>query len=157
MIKDKQAKKANTAREIRNPEQEIEESYYKNSKGQIAFPANNIKQALVASARSVRGLPMTLLRAAVFIDGDEDGLIPVEYKEKRGRSDMVRIAMQTADIRYRGELTDWRIKIPIRFNADVLSAEQIINLIQIAGFSNGLGEWRPERGGDMGTFEIDNT
>lgn len=157
MIIDKQAKKANKGREIRNPEQEIEDSYYKNEKKEICFPAICIKQAMVGAARSLKGVPMTVIRAAVFIDGDKDGLLPVAYKEKRGRADMVRIGMGVADIRYRGELIDWQMKLPVRFNADVLSAEQVANLLQTAGFSCGIGEWRPERNGNYGTFEIDNT
>ncbi len=154
MILDKQMKKAAKGREVRDPEKEYEASFYRDAKGNIAFPARNIKQAIVGSARFVAGVPMTILRGAIFIEGDADGMIPVKYKEKRMRQDMVIVGMGTADIRFRGELIDWSMEILIKFDADLLSAEQVLNLLQRAGFSQGLGEWRPERNGDNGTFTL---
>lgn len=151
---DKQMKKAAKKTEARDPEKEFQDSIYRNSKGDVAFPANAVKQAIVSAARSVDGLPMTILRASVFVRGDEQDLIPVEYKELRMREDTVKIGQGTTDLRFRGELIGWSIALPIEFNADVISAEQVLNLIQIAGFSNGLGEWRPERNGNYGTFTL---
>lgn len=154
MIQDKQAKKANKGREAREPEKEYEASFYYNSKKEIAFPANSIKQSMVGASRSVEGVTMTLLRGAVFVVGDEQGLVPVQYKLKQMRTDMVRVGMGVADIRYRGEVVDWSMDLEIKFNADVLSAEQTINLLNIAGFAQGIGEWRPEKNGDHGTFTV---
>jgi hypothetical protein len=47
------------------------------------------------------------------------------------------------------------MKLNVTFNAGKFSAEQVLNLLQYAGFSCGLGEWRPEKNGDSGTFEVD--
>src|SRR3990167_9976043 len=154
MILDKQMKKATKGRETKNPEKDVEESYYKDSEGRIAFPALCIKQAMVNAVRNVEGGTMTLLRGSVFVAGDKDGLIPVNYKKKMGRSDMVRVGKGSADIRFRGQVNDWSMKFTIKFNADVISAEQVLNLLNIAGFSCGLGEWRPEKSGDFGTFQV---
>ena len=155
MILDKQLKKAKSnVRDVRNPEKEAEESYYKNAEGKIAFPALCIKQAMVNAARNLEGVTMTLLRGAIFVVGDGDGLIPVKYKKKSTRQDMVRVGMGTADLRFRGQVSDWSMDFVIKFNADIFSAEQVINLLQTAGFACGLGEWRPERSGDYGTFEV---
>lgn len=156
MILDKQMKKAQKGREVRNPEEEAEASYYKDTEGNVAFPALCIKQAMVNAARNIEGVTMALLRGAVFVVGDKEGLIPVTYKEKSTRQDMVRVGMGSADIRFRGQVKDWSMAFVIKFNADVVSAEQVLNLLQIAGFSCGLGEWRPERNGDFGTFEVQN-
>ena len=35
-----------------------------------------------------------------------------------------------------------------------LYVDQIINLINMGGFSNGVGEWRPEKDGQFGTFHV---
>lgn len=153
MMLEKQQKKV-IKKEIRDPQKEYEASLYRNSKGKISFPALAVKNAVVSAARNVDGLPMTLLRGALFIKGDEDGLIEVKYKDLRMREDVVRIGKGTSDLRYRGELLGWSMDLPIDFNADVLSEDQILNLLQIAGFACGLGEWRPERNGDRGTFTI---
>ena len=154
MILDKQMKKAQKGRDVRDPEKEYENSFYYDSNKNIAFPARNIKQAIVGSARFLQGLPMTILRGSIFVVGDKDGMIPVKYKKKTMRQDMVTVGMGSADIRFRGQLDDWEMEFIIKFDADILSAEQTLNLLQRAGFSQGLGEWRPEKNGDSGTFTV---
>ncbi len=152
---EKQQKKAAKKKQIRNPEKEFEAAKYLNSKGKISFPALALKQALVAAARNVDGLPMTLLRGAVFFKGDEDdGLIVVKHKKCIMREDIVKLNGRTADLRYRPELKKWSMDLVIEYYADVLSADQVLSLLQIAGRTCGLGEWRPERNGDYGMFTI---
>ena len=155
MIKDKEGGKAHKGREIRDPKKEYEESFYYNKDKQICITCDAIKQSLVGACRSINGLPMTIVRGAVFIVGDTENLIKVDYKKKEMREDMVRVGNGSADIRYRGQLTDWNIQLLIKYNADVLTAEQVTNLVQIAGFSQGLLEWRPERGGSFGCYEVE--
>jgi hypothetical protein len=70
------------------------------------------------------------------------------------REDMVKIAMGTADLRYRGEFSDWHARLLVRYNANVLSESQILNLINVAGFAVGVGEWRPEKDGMNGMFHV---
>lgn len=152
MILAKQQKKASKGREIRNPKKEYEDSFYYNEGGDIAFPAGSIKKAIVGAARSLDDVPMTAIRGAIFVKGDDDGLIKVDYKKKEMREDMVRIGRGTADLRYRGQLKDWKMRFNIEYNGNVFSAEQVMNLLETAGFSQGLGEWRPERNGDNGKF-----
>lgn len=156
MILDKQMKKASPGREIRNPEKEYENSFYYDASGKIAFPARNIKQAIVGSGRFLQDIKMTVLRGSIFVRGDKDGFIPVVYKKKSMRQDMVTVGMGSADIRFRGQLEDWSMDLLIEYDADILSGEQVLNLLQRAGFSQGLGEWRPEKNGDYGTFSVVN-
>lgn len=149
----KQQKKV-TEREIRDPEKEYEESKYLTADGKLAIPALWVKLSIVDAVRNVDGLTMTLVRGAVFIRGDKDGLVPVKYSEVRNREDIVRIGKGSTDLRYRAELLDWECDIEMTFNPHVLSAEQVLNLLKIGGYSVGLGEWRPQRNGDFGTFEV---
>lgn len=171
-ILDKQMKKASKAKEARNPKAEFENALYiiKDGKftyaekegvgpvkftGEVGIPALWIKQAVVAAARNVDDLPMVLLRGAVFVKGrDEDGLIPLKYKQLRMAEHIVRIGRGTSDLRFRGEFLGWEADVDVKFNADVLSAEQVVNLLKIGGFSCGLGEWRPARNGEFGTFDV---
>jgi hypothetical protein len=55
--------------------------------------------------------------------------------EPRMREDMVRVGMGTADIRYRPEFPVWRIPRD-QVQRVVISAEQIANLINTAGFAS---------------------
>ena len=170
MIEDKQQKKATKAREVRDPEAETVNSVYYDASGYVSLPARNVKQAIVGSARFLSGVPMTVLRGSIFVVGDVDGFINVKSKGKLVtrkeiednvdtwmRKDMVTVGMGSADVRYRAQVDKWTMEFMVKFNADVLSAEQVLNLLQTAGFSQGLGEWRPEKNGDNGTFEVDTT
>ena len=71
------------------------------------------------------------------------------------REDMVRIGMGTADLRYRGEFKNWATTLTIRYIPFAISMEQIINLFNVGGFSCGVGEWRPEKGGSFGMYHVE--
>lgn len=62
--------------------------------------------------------------------------------------------MGTADLRYRPEFSEWHAKLLVRYNANVLSESQILNLLNVAGFAVGVGEWRPEKDGQYGMFHV---
>ena len=48
-------------------------------------------------------------------------------------------------------------QIEMQYDAELLKPEDIVNLVNRAGFGCGIGEWRPEKGGEFGRFEIDST
>ena len=70
------------------------------------------------------------------------------------REDMVRVGMGAADLRYRGEFTDWEADIPVKYNSNAWSIEQLINVFNVAGFASGVGEWRPQKNGNFGMFQV---
>lgn len=148
---DKQMKKAKTAKSAKDPEQDYEEAFYRLPDKTPAFPVIAFKAAAVsAGGRFSDGLKMTELRGAFHIEGE---LVAIEGKPTM-REDMVRVGMGTADIRYRPEFRNWRVELPIRYNADAISLDQIVNIFNLAGFGVGVGEWRPERDGQYGMFHV---
>lgn len=146
---DKQMKRAAKAKEAKDPEADYEACFYRTPTGAYGFPAIGVKAAMVSAARFVDA-KMTVLRGAVHIDAEMLEIIG----EPRPREDMVRVGMGTADIRYRPEFVEWRMPVAIKFNAAVISAEQIANLLNNAGFGVGIGEWRPEKNGSYGRFHV---
>ncbi|KKL87021.1 hypothetical protein LCGC14_1938870, partial [marine sediment metagenome] len=119
-------------------------------KNKYGFPAIAFKKAAVDACSHVDGLTKVLARGGFHVVGEM-----VEIKGKpRMREDMVRIAMGTADIRYRGEFPEWSCTLSIRHNPNVLSAEQIINLFNVAGFAVGIGEGRPQKDQSWGMFHV---
>lgn len=44
--------------------------------------------------------------------------------------------------------------VPLFYNASIIGEAQVLNLLQYAGFSVGLGAWRPESGGTSGQFTL---
>lgn len=167
---DKQMKRAKQAKEAKDPAADFAGSVYiidekpgdrervKNGdfKGiRFGFPVTAFKSAAVSACRFAE-LKMVTARGAFHVNlGDE--LVEIESDDPVMREDMVRIAMGTSDIRYRGEFRNWRAKIRIQYNAAAFSVEQIINLFNVAGFGVGVGEWRPEKEGQFGMFHVATT
>jgi hypothetical protein len=151
-IEDKQAGKAKSGKhDIRDPEQEYHDSMYICEDGNYGFPAIGFKGAVVTAANDA-GIQKVLARRAFHVMGGE--LVKI-VGEPSMRTDRVTIGMGTTDIRYRAEFKEWSAEIPVIFNEGVISLEQLINLFRIAGFGVGIGEWRPERNGIHGTWEVE--
>jgi hypothetical protein len=147
---DKQMKRATEAKAAKNPQQDYESSLYPHPDGGYGFPTIAFKNAGVAACRFSDGLKMTEARGAFHVMGE---LAKIEGSPSM-REDMVKIAMGTADIRYRGEFKEWRVRLHLRYNVAIFSAAQICNLFNLAGFGVGVGEWRPERDGSFGCFHV---
>lgn len=148
---DKQMKKAKSAKTAKDPEQDYEEAFYRLENGKPGFPTIAFKAAAVsAGGRFSDGLKMTELRGSFHIIGELVEIIG----EPTMREDMVRVGMGTADIRYRPEFKSWKVTLPIRYNADKISVDQIVNIFNQAGFGVGIGEWRPEKDGIHGMFHV---
>lgn len=148
---DKQMKKATAGKQAKDPERDFRDSLYVLDDGRYGFPIIGFKAAAVTACTSIGGMTKVAARQAFHMEGE---FAVIQGDEPTMREDMVRVGMGTADIRYRGEFKNWWTQINIRFNGNVLSAEQITSLIQTAGFAVGVGEWRPEKDGQFGTFHV---
>ena len=163
MMLDKQMKKATSGKEAKDPFQDFCDSMY-----WLTEKPEKPTMEDVLNARY--GFPVTAFKAAAVDAGFQQGILAKkttargafhimgEFAEIEGvpemREDMVRIGMGTADIRYRGEFKNWSTVLTIRYNLMAMSMAQIINLFNIGGFSNGVGEWRPSKDGAFGTFHV---
>lgn len=148
---DKQMKKASAGKEAKNPEQDFKDSLYVLPDGRFGFPIIGFKAAAVTACTSIGGITKVAARQAFHVEGE---WAVIEGDEPTMREDMVRVGMGTADIRYRGEFKSWWTTITVKHNANVMSAEQILNLFSTAGFAVGVGEWRPEKDGQYGRFHV---
>lgn len=151
-ILDKQMKKPRQARDAKDPDALYRECFYFTPDGKYGFPAIAFKAAAVDACSHVSDLTKVEARGAFHVDGD---IVPLhDYTGPNQRQDMVRIAMGTADVRIRPEFPTWSATLNIRYNAGVLSLDQIANLFNVAGFSIGVGEHRPQRDGQWGMFHV---
>lgn len=162
-ILDKQMQKAVPKRSPKNPERDFFDSLYwltkkpakptmaTLKKAKFGFPAVGFKASAVNACSFVGGVTKVAARGMMHINQE---FIEIQSGPPRMREDMVRVGMEKPDIRYRGGFPKWRAKLPITYNANVISAEQIANLFQLAGFAIGVGEWRPPKDGDFGRFHV---
>lgn len=169
-IEAKQAGEEPTAKKIaRDPEAEYVASFYRLPDGRPGIPARAFKKAIITAATHVDGLTKTYLRTAFHCLGDavsmssgREGelrptdLIAIEGSEPEMRTDMVRVGgmSKSADVRYRPEWGAWSCWVTVRYNARSITVKRLTELFNLAGFGVGVGEWRPEKDGMHGMFEV---
>jgi len=153
-IRDKQLGKATAGREPKDPEADFKASLYPYPGGGYGFPAIAFKKAAVEACTSL-GKSVTKVQARqAFHVVSKDFLIKLKGTP-RMREDAVVVGMGAADLRYRGEFPEWSADMEVRYNARLLSGEQVVNLFNVAGFAVGVGEWRVEKDGINGLFHVE--
>ena len=158
---EKHLKKGKKAKEARDIMQEVKDALYympKGSKHKYGIPTSGIKNCAVSATRFSDGLPATRARGAFFVLDQAAGLVGLNAKEFVVDERPVNIGpfgKKTKMIRFRPRFDEWSVTFRVRYNASSISPEQILNLYQLAGFSIGLHEYRPERGGNLGQFEVE--
>ena len=146
--------KAQTVKPARNYEQEFNDARYVID-GKDCYPADALKKAVVGACSFVDGVFKTHARGAFFpLDEFFQILGPSPVMHRcvvwigRGTS---RVAM----VRVRPLYRNWKMNIRMRYDANIISTEQLVFLFVQAGFSVGLGDWRPQKDGQFGMFEVE--
>lgn len=155
-MQEKQAGKAkNKKHDIRVPEEDYEGAKHKSVSGWDGFPAAGFKAAMIRGAKAI-GMVMKDTQTSFFIKADceETQLVQI-VGDPRMRTDMVRVGMGSADLRYRPEYPVWSTTLTVEYNEGVLSLDQIFQLVKAAGYGCGIGEMRPEKGKfNFGRFQL---
>lgn len=165
----KQMKQAKGGRDARDPYAEVQSAKYILPDGRNGFPAVAFKDTAVTACTSisdvtkvaarqsfrVKGLPM---QSSGVIDGAfvRTALVPLVSHEPTIREDVVRLSGigRTAEMRYRPEYSIWGVELDVVLNPQIVSIGQLGSMFQAAGHGVGVGEYRPERNGDCGTFDL---
>jgi hypothetical protein len=171
-IKDKQ-NGIKVPREIRNPIEEFANSLYWLSNFPKEFTEKGIEDAINKGAEfgfPAIGLKLAMASALYRLKISKDKVSTLGYLYIEGhnesefikidgiptfREDMITVSNGGADLRYRGQFLQWSSNIKIKFVSNVISPELILNALNYAGFSVGLGEWRPEKKGQFGMFHVE--
>lgn len=115
-IQDKQAGVAKARKhEQRNPEDDFEQAKHISASHPKfeGFPAAGFKAAMIRGAK-MTGLVMKDAQMSFFVKADCPITQLVEIKGKSTmRTDMVRVGMDAADVRYRPEYQDWSAQLHI--------------------------------------------
>lgn len=148
-----------TPKQAKDPQADYESSMYRFDDGRHGFPVMAFKSATVKGGGRLFGkaVKMTELRQLFTFLADGIGVDGTQLTVIKGeptiREDMVRVGMGTADIRYRAEYRDWSAILRIEYVPNSIDLESVVALVD-AGGTNGVGEWRPEKSGSYGTFEV---
>jgi len=120
--------------------------------GNYTFPGWGFQKAITEAPRFDDNLKMNAMRQSITVDSEYIDIIG----EPQMREDLVKIGRGSADLAYRGEFLKWSAVLPITYNSAAISLEQLVGLVNIAGWCIGVGSWRPgsSAGGMHGKFRI---
>lgn len=159
-LKDKDANAPKKPHPKRDPEAEYQAALYRvpgDGDESYGLMAKGFKSGMVQIAKDLPGKEINgaFIMRQIFVEPDVGDLVRMETKSGWvRREDMVRVNGKTPMVRYRPEFADWKVKLRITYNADVLDAQGIINLLSAAGRRIGYGELRREKGGTYGMYKI---
>lgn len=165
MLEAQQGKKK--VKEVRDPQSEYEAAFYRIAKDDgegYGFPVTAFKAATTGAARFYdKSITMTALRQFMFMRGimtKADAQMLVEITgEPEMREDVVRLGgpSRSADLRYRPMFPEWSCILNVTYVKSSIDRNSILSLIDAGGMGIGVGEWRPEKRGEFGTYQIDQT
>jgi hypothetical protein len=158
MIRLTAAERRKMPKVARSPEEEASAAMYRTESGEPGIPILAFKGALISAAHKDIGLEKTLVRKSLFFPcTDANNCVPLDADEPVCREDIVRVGVGQTDLRYRPEFRRWRFVVECEVDSDALTEADVLNLVNRAGFGVGLCEWRPEKGGEFGRFQIDTS
>lgn len=157
-IRDKQQKKAKKAKAERVPEDEFKAARYVDSDRHECVPVTALKKAIISAATAFDDLTKVALRQALFVsptDSKGAPLVPIEKHDGSPavgvmREDAVTIGINTRGLAYRPEYPEWQLRVSIEYNPRLVSEEQLLALVDQAGWGVGICEGRPERSSALG-------
>lgn len=149
-------------RSVRDPEAEGEAATYYTPDKKPGILAVAIKAAIVEAAHKDLGIARTLVTKSLFVyPKGREIVLPLESAngvelDRQICEDPVRVGQGSTDLRYRPYYFNWAVTPMFEIDADWLQVEDLLILINRAGFGVGIHEWRPEKGGEYGRFRIDD-
>jgi hypothetical protein len=139
----------------RDPEAEYQRARILDVHGKDCIPVRWFKASLVTAAGLTdKMISMKMVKATVFVLGDTT---PIVGSPVRMREDTVRVGKwpnKQPMARYRPCFDEWALSFRIQFEPRVISLPQLIYLVRRAGLNVGLCEWRPEKSGEFGRFDL---
>lgn len=145
-------------KQAKDPQAEYEAAFYRLKNGGYGFPALAFKAATVGGARFYSGVTMTALKQFMFFQGEvgDDGRALARIEgEPVMREDVVTVGRNGSDLRYRPQFLPWRTVLEVTYVTSALTRGSVLSLIDAGGMGVGVGEWRPEKDGDFGTYRVD--
>lgn len=132
---------------------DFEESWYRNEKGLLVMPCRIIKACIVEGAISTgKTVTKADLKRSLRVLGYAT---PLSGGEKKMDVKIVRNATGGPDIRSRAQIpVGTSCEFVLEFGLP-LSPDKVMAATEAAGATIGLCEWRPEKGGDLGTFSVE--
>ena len=156
--------KSKKVRSQKDFEKCFRDATYRDKEGWCGVHAASIRNACISACRTA-GFMMTRAKLALWVvaDGSDaethEPLIRIWGPDPEMSVMHTRNANGNIDLRARPLWNSWRLNLNMEFDADMLSKEDIVNLLCRAGRQVGIGEGRPDSkkscGLGFGLFKIE--
>jgi hypothetical protein len=137
-------------------EEKVKAKLYHTQDGQIGILARAFYNSMIRASSylfDIKQGGMRNIKEGVTIVGD---VLPLKFKKQEVLTHWGRTSGMKGSPRkiMRNAFYDWSVDLEIQYNQNNLSAEQIVNVLNWAGFHIGVGGFRKERTGNFGAFTV---
>lgn len=143
-------------KDTRSEEEKAKEKFYYTEDGKYGMPVRALyrsgeKGSKYVLSRSDGG--MKKFAEAVNVLGD---IVELHYErlEIDKRTGRPQGQSKSPRLIIRNKFINWWVEIEVEFNASAISAEQVVNIFECAGFHIGVGGFRKECKGNFGLFKV---
>jgi len=140
-------------KDTRSEDQKTEDKIHYTPDHKVGIPSAAFMKGCVECAPYIDGLDKKRVTGSVRILQD---IIPIKFKKQSTHETWGTNAgiTKAPKIIRRPQFSDWECELNIMFNSANITAEQVVNLVNWAGFHMGVGGWRPQKGGSFGSYEV---
>lgn len=136
-----------------DPKEEAEKVAYRNEKGKLFVPSTAIRAAMI-NASSFKKIgkyaAKSIVSASVYIPEPEIVLDKQAY-EVDSRTVVIQ---RNRVVKFRPIIKDWKLNFEIVYNENLIDEKFIRQILTEAGQRIGLLDFRPQKTGSFGMFEV---
>jgi len=147
--------KSPTQKEI-SPKERAEESLYVNDKGKLYQPATHIIGALIDAGKSQQVVGKKKATYSKIV-GYAVEIEPFEIEHKKQKWEVyscLGVINRGRVLIHRPILKEWELDFQVIFDEEQIPASILKEIFERAGKFSGLGDWRPNKKGRFGKFQV---
>ena len=138
-------------------EEKVKAKFYYTEDGSPGIPARAIFNSMIRASSylfDIKQGGMRNVKEGVTLVGD---ILPLKFKKQKVLTHWGRTSGMKGSPRkiMRNAFEDWSVEVKMQFNKANLSAEQLVNVLNWAGFHIGVGGFRKEKTGNFGAFHVE--
>ena len=146
-------------------DEEAEMRTYRNDDGNLCVPSTQVRASILEASKVFkvgRSSAKTILNHIIVEPFDL-----IELQTSKGKAiqeyeqDQRRVVVQRSGIiRTRPVVKDWQLSFSIIADAEIMNAtwkepvDALIKIVSDAGKKQGIGDYRPQKGGNFGRFDV---
>jgi hypothetical protein len=149
--------KQNYTKDVISEEDKVKAKYYFTEDDKYGIPTRAFYNSMIRASTYLfdkKQGGMRNIKEGVTIIGE---VVPIKFKSQKVLTHWGRTSGMTKSPRkiLRNAFYDWSVELEIQYNDNNLSAEQIINVLNWAGFHIGVGAFRKEKTGNFGLYTVE--